>query len=153
MNNFDLKTNKLKSQAYANSPFFADVNTGDWFFHLVTSAAEKHLINGYSDHTFRPNALISRAEAVAMIHRFYEYNNDAEFFVNLTQREEKNFGDVPDNAWFHDSVNEAYRLGVIDGTPVGKFEPTRNLNRAEAAKLIHKLLREKGVEKYVPLPD
>ena len=122
---------------------FKDVEPFEWYYDILSDSSKKGLVKGYSDNTFRPGALISRSEAVAMIARFYEYNNDAEFFVDLPFRDDRTFGDVPDSAWFGQAVHHAYRLGVVDGTPTGKFEPGRNLNRAEAAKLISRLLRKK----------
>jgi|GEM_PF-3473405 len=122
---------------------FKDVQPFEWYYDILADSSKKGLVKGYSDNTFRPGALISRSEAVAMIARFYQYNNEAEFFVDLPWREDRSFSDVPGNAWFGEAVHNAYKLGVVDGTPAGKFEPGRNLNRAEAAKLISKLLRKK----------
>lgn len=122
---------------------FKDVQPFEWYYDILADSSKKGLVKGYSDNTFRPGALISRSEAVAMIARFYQYNNEAEFFVDLPWRDDRSFSDVPGNAWFGEAVHNAYKLGVVDGTPAGKFEPGRNLNRAEAAKLISKLLRKK----------
>lgn len=124
-------------------PGFKDVSLDDWHFDTVMLSAKNGLVKGYTDGTFRPNALISRAEAVAMIQRFYDYNNELEFFVDLPWRDDRSFSDVNASLWFNDSVHKAYRLGILDGTPQGSFEPGRSLNRAEAAKLINKLLRVK----------
>jgi hypothetical protein len=133
---------------------FDDVEAHAWYYPILDDAFNKGLVKGYNGTSFRPGAPITRAEAVAMLHRFYEFNNEAEFFVNLESRaEEKKFSDVSRNAWFYDSVNEAYRLGVVDGTAAGNFEPGRNLNRAESAKLINKFLRNKGAEVYSPHAD
>ena len=122
---------------------FKDVEPFEWYYDILSDSSKKGLVKGYSDNTFKPGALISRSEAVAMIARFYQYNNDTEFFVDLPWRDDRSFSDVPDNAWFGEAVHNAYKLGVVDGTPTGKFEPGRNLNRAEAAKLISRLLRKK----------
>lgn len=122
---------------------FKDVQPFEWYYDILADSSKKGLVKGYSDNTFRPGALISRSEAVAMIARFYQYNNEAEFFVDIPWRDDRSFSDVPGNAWFGEAVHNAYKLGVVDGTPNGTFEPGRNLNRAEAAKLISKLLRKK----------
>lgn len=122
---------------------FSDVTINDWHFDTVMLAAKKGLVKGYDTGTFRPNALISRAEAVAMIQRFYEYNNELEFFIDLPWRDDRGFSDVSATMWFSKPVHTSYQLGILDGTPQGTFEPGRSLNRAEAAKLINKLLRVK----------
>lgn len=41
---------------------FADVSQSSWFNSYVATAARLNLVNGYSDHTFRPNGLLTRAE-------------------------------------------------------------------------------------------
>lgn len=41
---------------------FVDVNQSSWFNSYVATAARLNLVNGYSDHTFRPNGLLTRAE-------------------------------------------------------------------------------------------
>lgn len=125
------------------STVFKDVQPFEWYYDILADSSKKGLVKGYSDNSFRPGSLISRSEAVAMIARFYQYNNDTEFFVDLPSRDDRSFSDVPDSAWFGQAVHSAYKLGVVDGTPAGKFEPGRNLNRAEAAKLISQLLRKK----------
>ncbi len=122
---------------------FKDIEISDWYFDTIIEAASKGLVKGYGDNTFRPNAFISRAEAVAMIDRFYQYNNDVEFFVDLPWRDDHSFNDVPDSIWYSDPIHQAYQLGVVDGASADKFEPMRDLNRAEAAKLISRLLRVK----------
>ncbi|MCX6807833.1 MAG: glycosyl hydrolase family 18 protein [Patescibacteria group bacterium] len=43
---------------------FRDVQADDWFATLVTKAKYSGWINGYPDNTFRPNAQITRAEAI-----------------------------------------------------------------------------------------
>ena len=122
---------------------FHDVSISDWYFDTIMLSAKNGLVKGYTDGSFKPNALISRAEAVAMIQRFYDYNNDLEFFVDLPWRDDRDFSDVAGSAWFSEPVHKSYQLGILDGTPQGSFEPGRSLNRAEAAKLINKLLRVK----------
>lgn len=126
-----------------SDPRFIDVEPFEWYYDILNDSAKKGLVKGYANNTFRPGALITRSEAVAMIARFYEYNNDTEFFVDLPWRDDRAFADVAENAWFNKAVHDAYMLGIVDGTPVGRFEPNRNLNRAEAAKLISRLLRKK----------
>ncbi len=123
---------------------FSDVEPFEWYYDMLADSSKRGLVKGYADKSFKPGALISRSEAVAMIARFYEYNNDTEFFVDLPWRDDRSFGDVPENSWFGPAVHNAYKLGIVDGTGKGdKFEPGRNLNRAEAAKLISRLLRKK----------
>jgi hypothetical protein len=55
----------------AESPAaFADVPPLAWYGEALRWAAEKGLVSGYGDGTFRPDAPITRAEAVTLLFRF-----------------------------------------------------------------------------------
>lgn len=141
---FSMDNGGLKDESEGGDDvIFSDVEPFEWYYDILQDSVKKGLVKGYADNTFKPEAMITRSEAVAMTARFYEYNNDVEFFVNLPWRDDKTFADVTKNAWFNKAVHDSYMLGIVDGTPAGRFEPTRSLNRAEAAKLISRLLRKK----------
>ena len=42
---------------------FSDMNEADWYYDAVVSLAEKGILNGYEDGTFRPNEQITRAQS------------------------------------------------------------------------------------------
>ena len=46
---------------------FSDVNSSDWFYAEVMSAKAAGYISGYPDGTFKPNKVITRQEAAALI--------------------------------------------------------------------------------------
>ena len=58
-------------------------------------------------------------------------------YASLVQR----FADVGPNAWYAEAVNEAARLGIVQGTGGGKFEPERAVTRAEAAAMCVRLAK------------
>ena len=45
------------------------------------------------------------------------------------------FADVPSTAWYGESVQTAYEMGLLNGKSAGRFDPASNLTLAEAAKL------------------
>jgi hypothetical protein len=45
------------------------------------------------------------------------------------------FTDVPDTAWYRDAVEDAWRMGLIDGKTPTLYMPKDNLTYAEAVKL------------------
>ncbi len=55
---------------------FSDVNGSEWYAEYVSKASALGLITGYTDGTFRPNANVTRAEAVTMINRMLARNPD-----------------------------------------------------------------------------
>ena len=49
---------------------FTDVKEGSWYYDDVMWALEKGITNGVTDTTFAPKGAMTRAQAVAMLHRF-----------------------------------------------------------------------------------
>lgn len=121
--------------------WFTDVkNHDDWFAPYIDSAASQNLITGYPDGTFRPNAPITRAEAVQML---YTMSSQLIAVNTVDQPIDSliHFNDVSKNDWFMTPVAASYYYNLVDGVSADRFEPNRNLNRAEAAKII-KLFRD-----------
>src|SRR5699024_9124655 len=59
----------------------------------------------------------------------------AQMFFNLLKNQnvdaEPAFDDVPDGAWYATPVNVMAGLGIVDGVGDDKFEPNREITRAE----------------------
>ena len=49
---------------------FTDVDEGEWYYNAVVSLAERGVLNGYEDGSFRPDAQITRAELAAILSQF-----------------------------------------------------------------------------------
>ena len=52
----------------------------------------------------------------------------------------KFFSDVPDDEWYSDAVASLSEKGIINGYPDGTFGPTNNVNRAELAVILYRLI-------------
>ncbi len=77
---------------------------------------------GYPDGSFGPDRNMTRAEAAQMFYNLLKNQNvDAE----------PAFDDVPDGAWYATAVNIMAELGIVDGVGDDKFEPNREITRAE----------------------
>ena len=77
---------------------------------------------GYPDGSFGPNNNMTRAEAAQM---FYNLLKDQDV------KAEAVFDDVPEGAWYATPVNVMAELGIVDGVGDDKFEPNRQITRAE----------------------
>lgn len=82
---------------------FADAAKDSWAYDYIATATAAGWISGYSDNTFRPNQLITRAEAMTIINRVLNrgVNEESELL---------NFKSFPDNLptdWFYYEVIEA----------------------------------------------
>ena len=77
---------------------------------------------GYPDGSFGPDRNMTRAEAAQMFYNLLKNKNvDAE----------PAFDDVPEGAWYATPVNVMAELGIVNGVGDDKFEPNREITRAE----------------------
>jgi hypothetical protein len=124
--------------SYSTNPLekltFSDVTHNDWFLEYVDIAVKSNLVKGYADGTFRGNNNITRAEAVEILK-----NAALNFDLQIKYGAEP-FIDVMENDWFHEAVSFAYQNNLASGVTAELFEPGRNINRAEASKIIHQFM-------------
>ena len=112
---------------------FNDVNINSWYGHAVSYLANRDIVFGYPDGTFRPNAPITRAELTAVMSRFFEIVDNG---VN-------NFIDVEGNHWAIRYINNAHNRGWIIGFGDGTFRPNNATTRAEAVTLLNRILERR----------
>ncbi|MBD3328159.1 DUF3352 domain-containing protein [Candidatus Peregrinibacteria bacterium] len=125
-------TMSLAEVQTATPAFFSDISSEDWYAAYVNKAAANDIVDGYSDDSFKPNSPISRAEAVQVL-----YNASATLQSGTSFN--PGFNDVEITDWFYPAVAAAYSNDLVDGEN-GAFNPARNINRAEAAKIISQYL-------------
>lgn len=94
----------IDNKPYGVAPF-ADV-VGHWAERPIGSEYQAGRIKGYPDGTFRPNAFITRAEAVVILNKIFERNYDAMSAMNAKNKEYiKRFIDLTPSFWgFNDMV-------------------------------------------------
>jgi hypothetical protein len=113
--------------ADCGSPFTdLDMWQGKW----IRPAWDRNIVKGYSKNKFAPNKPITRAEAVKVVLATYGYSplNTSDSFFN----------DV--NGWSVGWVEKAHQIGLVQGVGNGNFDPNRPITRAEAAKIIAKIM-------------
>jgi hypothetical protein len=66
----------------SSSRTFSDVSTGQWYSDAVFELADREIVNGYSDSTFRPGNNVTRAEIAVMLSRLLSYLNTDEELVS-----------------------------------------------------------------------
>jgi uncharacterized lipoprotein YddW (UPF0748 family) len=110
------------SLAYSQTKF-SDVQ-GSWVQPCVEQLAQRQIISGYPDGSFKPNAPVTRAEFAAMLGKAFP-NADV-------VRTGGKFADVPTNYWASDAIRKAYQTGFLAGYPGGVFQPNQNIPRVQA---------------------
>lgn len=93
---------------------FSDVSSSDWAHQYIMSAAGYGWINGYSDGTYKPQALITRAEVVTIVNNMLGRSADKEYIDNNLNKL-KRFPDVTKSSYW------AY-YGIVEATNAHDFE-------------------------------
>lgn len=84
---------------------FSDIDPDHWAYSDLLRASEFGWLKGYADNQFRPNASITRAEAVTLINRVLGRNPDKKY-INENVEELADFSDYKDH-WAHLDICEA----------------------------------------------
>ncbi len=116
---------------------FADVSASDWFFEYVKYVFENKLMNGVSDDLFAPNASLTRAMLVTILHR-KAGEPDADGSTT--------FADVDMNAYYASAVIRAQQNGIVNGITENEFAPNRSITREQAAAIIYRYAKHFGYD-------
>ena len=102
---------------------FSDIQN-HWAQDCIRQLAQRNMITGYPDGSFRPNVSVTRAEFAALL---------GKAFANLPPvRGSTAFKDVPANHWANSAIQSAYQKGFLSGFPDRTFQPDQFIPRAQA---------------------
>jgi len=110
--------------------YFEDINDTYKFHDDIAVAIEHGYISGYSDNTIRPNKLITKEEAGAILSRLYKNEIESE---KILIRDKSFISD-----WCNKSVQEVVASKIMD-LEEGCFYPKKKLTKIEAKKYINNL--------------
>ena len=108
---------------------FSDVSDGQWHNKAVSTMAKLGIVKGRRADSFDPNASITRAEFAAICARF----------STRTVENSGSFSDISGH-WAENEIERAAAFGWISGYPDGTFRPDARITRAEAMKMINRVL-------------
>ncbi|OBR65899.1 hypothetical protein A7K91_18165, partial [Paenibacillus oryzae] len=123
---------------------FNDVNEQNWYSSAVQTAASYNLIAGFEDGTFRPNATISREQAMIIIARAMKLTGLAAT-TGMPDADEllSSFTDsAAASSWSKEGIALAVKAGVVGGRSDGRLDAKANITRAEVAAIIQRLLKK-----------
>jgi len=121
--------NLMRNKEVTETAPFSDVDQNQWYAKAVNKLSEMKIINGVGNNKFEPNRAITRAEFATIVARFVTPTRNAFDFVDVTT-----------DHWAYSYVSTAAGYGWINGVGDNKFEPSRNILRAEAATLVNHML-------------
>ncbi|MFE1746726.1 S-layer homology domain-containing protein [Coleofasciculus sp. H7-2] len=108
--------------AVAQSINFSDVSSSYWAASFIQELAQRDVIAGFPDGTFRPNDPVTRAQFAAMVRKAFNKNKI---------RNAVNFVDLSSTYWAYSAIREAYEMGFLSGYPGNVFRPTQNIPREQ----------------------
>lgn len=120
---------------------FSDVLPGEWYAGPVGAAVEAGIVNGVGGNAFAPNAPVDRNQAAVMIYNALKYKQKAP--TGGTPIAFKDGAQVA--TWARPSVNALSAAGLLNGNGDGTLSPTKVTSRAEAAVMIHNLMKTAGL--------
>ncbi|ERT63232.1 SLH domain protein [Peptoniphilus sp. BV3AC2] len=97
---------------------------------------------GYKDHTVRPEGLITRAEAAALIARLAE--------LDMSNNMKPNFKDTK-SAWYNTAINAVVAKNLMFADKDGDFRPNEPITRGEFARALFFI--DKKNDKVAPFAD
>jgi hypothetical protein len=114
------------------TPTFTDVPRSSIYYRYIETAVSRGIINGYADHTFRPDANLTRGQMTKVIVNA----GISRYGWQLNTAGGPHFVDVPVDQTFYVFIETAYNRGIINGYANGYFYPGNNTTRGQFAKML-----------------
>ncbi len=115
---------------------FKDVDSESWYYPSVKYAYENSLFKG-TDEGFEPDTTMSRAMLVTVLYRLASVDS-----VSV----ETSFADVPENAWYADSINWAAKNNIVSGISATEFAPDADITREQLALILYRYAALNGYD-------
>jgi hypothetical protein len=101
---------------------FADIPQQFWARPYIQEVAQRGIVNGYPDRTFRPDNPVTRSEFAVFLDKTFELQSKQEAIV---------YQDVPSIHWAQGEIQKATEGGFLTGDPETTFRPDDRLSRLE----------------------
>lgn len=115
---------------------FLDVKETDWFYNNVKYVYENKYMVGITDITFEPEAKLSRAMFVTILHRIDGEKAEGECI----------FDDVPSGAYYEKAVAWANANSIVVGVSDTEFAPDADITREQMAAILYRYAKYKGID-------
>ena len=111
---------------------FADVSQDAWYASTVQAAAERGIINGWTDESgqqiFNPDGTVTRGQLITMLWRI-QGSPQADTST-------KTFSDVDYGEYYGDAIRWARATKIVEGYGDNTFKPESNVTREEIAIMV-----------------
>lgn len=109
---------------------FSDVSAKVYYAEAVKELAERNIIGGYPDGTFKPGNPITRGQAAAIIAKLTD--------MDLTNVKNPNFKDVTEANGYYKAIAALAEAKIINGYGDGRYGPNDPIKRGQLASILVK---------------
>lgn len=102
---------------------FSDVSPDFWAYPFIAALAQRQIISGFEDGTFRSQNPVTRAEFAAMVQKA---------FGDSAAKGSVAYKDIPSGFWATSAIRQATQAGFLKGYPGQVFRPTQQIPRVQA---------------------
>jgi hypothetical protein len=111
---------------------FKDVQPNYWAQPFIQRLAQRNILAGYPDGTFRPEQAVQRDELAAIIRQTFNQ-------APVRQIESGSaFNDVSQGYWAELPIESAYQQGFMSASSNGNFRPNQPVTKVEAITALNK---------------
>ncbi|MFJ7934394.1 5'-nucleotidase C-terminal domain-containing protein [Sporosarcina sp. NPDC096371] len=114
--------------AGAYGEVFTDVPMKSSAYKEIISLAERGIINGFSDGTYRPSQAVTRGQAAKLLVELLD--------LDVENVKDPKFKDVPQSNIFYKHIAALSNKGIIGGYGDGRFGVNDSLTRGQMAKIL-----------------
>lgn len=107
-------------------PFFSDIGDVAWVAPILEDLAQRRLIQGFPDGTFRPQAPMTRAEFATQISLLFALTPRSALPSTDTE-----YADVAPTHWAVNHIQAAIAMGFLTGYPDQTFRPDDKITRLQ----------------------
>lgn len=121
------------SPAASRPNTFADVPDSQYYTEAITWAAEKGIVDGYSDELFGPEDAITREQMAAVLYRYASYKD----YDDGRQASLSRFTDAQNaSAYAQPALSWAVANDIINGMEDHTIDPRGDATRAQVASIL-----------------
>ena len=117
---------------------FTDVSKNHWAMEAIEALYKKGIVAGKGDGTFAPNTLITREEFASMVSKAFGFK---------TNNSRPTFDDIPNGAWYENSVYALADNDIVSGIERHIFGVGRTITRQDMAVILFRVIDGGSVER------
>lgn len=119
---------------------FEDLDVGSYYYNAVVWANVMGVVNGTSDTTFSPDALITREQIATILYRYAQVTGGNVSSVSTALDGYTDKGSV--SFWAADAMAWAVSHGILNGTTDTTLAPRDSATRAQVVVMLHRYLTD-----------